>query len=158
MLAIILILLAIDQISKVVVRRWLDPHELIQLLPFFRLEHVQNRGIAFGMLDTHSNIILLVSFVIVATIAVAAFLVRNNKRLIWPLAFLVAGSVGNFIDRIVNGSVTDFLHVEYWPAFNFADSLIVIGVILLVMRLLLWPDLQQLGEKKGREGHENQRA
>lgn len=145
LLLLIGFLLAVDQLSKVIVRRWLDPHEPIQLLPFFRLEHVQNQGIAFGMLDGHSSLILVVSAVIVLILVVAALFVRNNQGLIWPLALLVAGSAGNLVDRAINNSVTDFLHFQYWPAFNLADSCIVIGVALLVVRLL-WPQSRETGD------------
>ena len=145
LLLLIGFLLAVDQLSKVIVRRWLDPHEPIQLLPFFRLEHVQNQGIAFGMLDGHSSLILVVSAVIVLILVVAALFVRNNQGLIWPLALLVAGSAGNLVDRAINNSVTDFLHFQYWPAFNLADSCIVIGVALLVVRLL-WPRSRETGD------------
>jgi len=143
LLLLILFLLVADQISKVLVRRWLDPHEPIQLLPFFRLEHVQNPGIAFGWLDGHSFLIAMVSFMIVVLLVIAALAVRNNSRLVWPMAFLVAGSAGNLIDRVANGSVTDFLHFEYWPAFNLADMCIVFGVMLLLLQLLLTPSKER---------------
>ena len=55
------------------------------------------------------------------------------------MALLVAGSAGNLIDRVLNGGVTDFLQVPHWPAFNLADSYIVIGVGLLALRLIFWP-------------------
>lgn len=129
-------LLAADQLSKYVVRAWLDPHNLISVLPFFRLEHIQNSGIAFGMMDGHTTLILAVGTVIVVLLVGAAVYTSNNSRLAWPMAFLVSGSAGNLIDRAVNGSVTDFLHFQFWPAFNLADSYIVIGVALLAYRLL----------------------
>jgi len=140
LLLLVIVLLILDQVTKLVVRRWLDPHELIQILPFFRFEHVQNNGIAFGMLDGHSFLITLVDAVIVLALVAAAVMVRDNSRLALPMALLVAGSVGNLIDRIINGNVTDFLHFKYWPAFNLADSFIVIGVALLAVRLILTPN------------------
>lgn len=136
---LILFLLAVDQLSKYMVRLWLDPHNLISLLPFFRLEHIQNSGIAFGMLDGHSATILAIGSVIVLLLVSAAVYTSNNPRLTWPMALLVAGSAGNLIDRAVNGSVTDFLHFQFWPAFNLADSYIVAGVALLAWRLLTEP-------------------
>ena len=143
LLTVVIILLSADQISKLIVRRYLDPHELIQVLPFLQLEHVQNSGIAFGMLDGHDILIVAVSVAIVLLLGVAALLVRNDERLVWPLALLVAGSAGNLIDRVVNGSVTDFVRFPHWPAFNLADSCIVIGVFLLMLRLLFWPDSKE---------------
>ncbi|MHB9112840.1 MAG: signal peptidase II [Thermoleophilia bacterium] len=139
LLLLILFLLAADQLSKYLVRAWLDPHNLISILPFFRVEHIQNSGIAFGMMDGHSALILTVGSVIVLLLVGAAIFASNNSRLTWPMALLVAGSAGNLIDRAVNGSVTDFLHFQFWPAFNLADSYIVIGVALLAWRLLTGP-------------------
>lgn len=139
LLFLILFLLAADQLSKYIVRAWLDPHNLVPVLPFFRLEHIQNSGIAFGMMDGHSALILAVSSVIVLLLAGAALATRNNPKLAWPMALLLAGSAGNLIDRAVNGSVTDFLHFQFWPAFNLADAFIVIGVALLAYRLLTEP-------------------
>ncbi|MDO8735771.1 MAG: signal peptidase II [Thermoleophilia bacterium] len=136
LLLLILFLLALDQLSKYLVRARLDPHNLISILPFFRLEHVQNSGIAFGMMDGHSALILAVGSVIVLLLVGAALATSDNPSLAWPMALLVAGSAGNLIDRAVNGSVTDFLHFQFWPAFNLADSYIVIGVVLLAYRLL----------------------
>lgn len=151
LLTIIVVLLAADQISKLIVRRYLDVHELIQVLPFLQLEHVQNSGIAFGMLVGHEVIIVGVSVFIVAMLAVAALLARNDDRLVWPLALLVAGSCGNLLDRVINGSVTDFMRFPHWPAFNLADSCIVIGVFLLILRLLFWSDVKEREPEK--EGH-----
>jgi len=136
LLFLILFLLGLDQLSKYVVRAELDPHNLITILPFFRLEHVQNSGIAFGMMDGHSTLILIVGFSIVMLLVGSALATSDDPKLTWPMAFLVAGSAGNLIDRAANGSVTDFLHFQFWPAFNLADSYIVIGVILLAYRLV----------------------
>lgn len=139
LLFLTLFLLAADQLSKIVVRVWLDPHNLISVLPFFRLEHIQNSGIAFGMMDGHPALILAVSSVIVLLLVGVAVAMRNNSRLCLPMALLVAGSAGNLIDRAANGSVTDFLHFQFWPAFNLADSFIVAGVALLAYRLFTEP-------------------
>jgi signal peptidase II len=150
---LILFLLAVDQLSKYMVRLWLDPHNLISILPFFRLEHIQNSGIAFGMMDGHSALILAVGSVIVLLMAGAAIFTSNNTRLAWPMALLVAGSTGNLIDRAINGSVTDFLHFQFWPAFNLADSYIVIGVVLLAYRLLSEPHETVMRENKAVHGN-----
>lgn len=162
---LILFLLAADQLTKYMVRLWLDPHNLISLLPFFRLEHIQNNGIAFGMMDGHSTLILAVGSVIVMLLMGAAFYTSSNIRLAWPMALLVAGSAGNLIDRAINGSVTDFLHFQYWPAFNLADSYIVTGVALLAYQLLSEPYQNEARDTDTRESktrdhesHENDAA
>lgn len=148
LLLLTLCLLAADQLSKIVVSQWLELGDFVQVLPFFRLQRVQNQGIAFGMMNESSTLIIAVSGAIVLVLVAAALIMRNDRRLLWPLALLVAGSAGNLIDRVLNGSVTDFLQVPHWPAFNLADSYIVIGVGLLAVRLLIWPKPSASNERE----------
>lgn len=142
-------LIAFDQATKFLIRRLLSADGFFPVLPFFSLEYVQNRGIAFGMLQGHAGLIIFTSSVIVLILVVAALAIRHDGRFIWPLAFLVAGSVGNLIDRFFFGYVTDFLRFPYWPAFNFADAFIVTGVIMLLRVFMLDPDFN--GEKERRQ-------
>lgn len=132
-------LLGADQLSKLCVRLWLEPAGQIQVLPFFRLEHVRNRGIAFGMLEGKVAIIIFVGVLVVLMLFLAAFMVRRDGHWTWPFALLMAGSIGNLIDRLHQGSVTDFLKFSYWPAFNLADVFIVAGVMLMMWFLLFRP-------------------
>lgn len=134
-----LALVAADQISKSAVRRWLDPADTVDVLPFLSLDRVNNRGIAFGMLEGHAGLIVFTSSFILVLLVMAAVLVRRDGRWLWPFALLVSGSLGNLIDRFSQGSVTDFLRLPYWPAFNLADIFIVVGVLLLIKLLLLPP-------------------
>lgn len=138
LLIIILTLLAADQATKFVVRHFLEPGRFLQPLPFFRFDHIQNRGMAFGMMGDHGGIIVFVSTMVVLILVVASMAAKDDRRVFWPLVLLVAGSSGNLIDRFTRGSVTDFIHFSYWPAFNLADIFIVAGVLLLI-RLLLAP-------------------
>lgn len=157
LLLLTLCLLAADQLSKIVVNQRLKLGDSVPLLPFFRLQLVQNQGIAFGMMNQRSALIIAVSGTIVLVMIIAAFVMRNDRRLLWPMAFLVAGSAGNLVDRVINGSVTDFLQVPHWPAFNLADSYIVFGVGLLILQLLIWPkpsnERGHLGPSSAERGH-----
>lgn len=143
---LILFLLSADQLSKYLVRKWIDAHESIGLLPFLSLENVKNSGIAFGMLQGHSGLVIFTSSAIVLLLVVTALAIRHDSRFLWPLAFLVGGSVGNLIDRFAFGHVTDFLRMPHWPAFNLADVFIITGVALLLRVFMLEPGKK---EEKG---------
>ncbi|MBE0429114.1 MAG: signal peptidase II [Thermoleophilia bacterium] len=139
MFLIILLLVAADQATKFLVRYFLDPGESVQVLSFFSINHIQNPGIAFGMLGNYGSLIVFVTTMVVFILIVAAMMVRNDGHMFWPLILLVAGSSGNLIDRFTRKSVTDFIDFSYWPAFNLADIFIVTGVILLILALVLRP-------------------
>ncbi|MDR2795071.1 MAG: signal peptidase II [Holosporaceae bacterium] len=122
-----------DQLSKQLVKIYLDGQNSLKIFPFFNFVLVRNSGVSFGVLRNISPI-----FLILASLAVAIYLVlwsRRNTLYRLPMALVVGGAIGNILDRIFYGSVIDFLdfHIcEYhWPAFNVADSSIVIGALLL---------------------------
>ncbi len=137
----LLALLAADQLTKLLARRLLEAGETVGVFPFFMFQHVRNRGIAFGLFDGHDTVILLVGLVIVVILAIVAIVFRNDERMTVPLAFLLAGSAGNLVDRLLLDSVTDFLRIPHWPAFNLADTFIIVGVVLLALRLLAKRDV-----------------
>ncbi len=129
----------IDQLTKSLVQSRLDLFSSVQLIPhFFRIVSVRNTGIVFGLLSGrgeggHQG------FLIVFTIlAMLAILFYSRKKLqqgaleVYPLALILGGAAGNLFDRIEHGRVIDFLDFyignAHWPAFNIADSCIVVGV------------------------------
>ena len=142
-----LAVVCLDRLAKWEVARNLALHENIQVIPdFFRITHVENRGAAFGLFaDSPSEwkIAVLVLFSIVALVIVSALLWRNSHSITTTgvgLALILGGALGNLWDRLVSGRVVDFLLFyvgQYqWPAFNVADSAIVIGAGLLVIEIL----------------------
>ena len=137
----------LDRATKWEIARNLALHENIQVIPdFFRITHVENRGAAFGLFaDSPSEwkIAVLVLFSIIALVIVSALLWRNSHSITTTgvgLALILGGALGNLWDRLVSGRVVDFLLFyigQYqWPAFNVADSAIVIGAGLLVVEIL----------------------
>jgi len=130
-------LLGADQLSKYFVRAWMHPLETVDLTPVLKLQYVRNRGIAFGLLDGYASLIITIGIIVVVVIVMATLLVRDRDGVTWPLALLLAGSSGNLIDRLAFGSVTDFIRLPHWPAFNLADIFIVSGVALLLYHLFL---------------------
>jgi signal peptidase II len=126
-----------DQLTKHVVasQLWLD--ENVNVLGPFSIHHVQNSGIAFGLFAQSIGIVIVLTLVAVAWMIV--YFSRSGARHpLLPVAvgLLIGGSVSNLADRIRFGHVTDFLDLRYWPAFNLADSFIVIGVAILLGALV----------------------
>ena len=124
--------IAADQAVKALVRSTIERGDGVDLFLGIELVNVRNRGIAFGMFPGGG--ILLVLFAVVALIALLVFFVRHQDRpLVWlPTGLLIGGAAGNLIDRIREGSVTDFFDLSWFPAFNLADVAITFGVITLL--------------------------
>ena len=111
----------------------------IEVLPFFNLVLTFNRGVTFGLLATDhpAGRWLLTLLAVAVVLGLGAWLVRARDRMqASALGLIIGGAIGNVVDRLRQGAVTDFLdfHVQgyHWPAFNLADSAIVIGVLLLI--------------------------
>ena len=140
-----ILLVMLDVFSKDVVERSLADGSSIDLLPFLQLVLVYNRGAAFGFLGEASGwqlpfflaIGAIVSIMIVIRLARAA---ATQKWFEVALVLILAGAVGNLIDRIRFGHVVDFIEIYYgtwrFPAFNVADMAIFLGAVMLVLELL----------------------
>jgi signal peptidase II len=127
-----------DQLTKQVVGRTLAVGESVELVGPFRIHHVENSGIAFGLFASRTTIVI-------ATTAVAVGLMlwyfarsgRRHPALPVGLGLVLGGSIANLVDRVRLGKVTDFLDLDAWPAFNLADTFIVVGVAVLFGTLVL---------------------
>lgn len=127
----------LDQAAKIVVRMTLEPRETIEILPGFSLSRVSNEGIAFGFFPGRQAAVAVLTVVALSAIAIAlAGLVARNALVAAGAGLLVGGSLGNLIDRLIHGAVTDFLDFSRWPAFNLADCGITIGAALIVIGLV----------------------
>ena len=137
----------LDRVTKrIIVTRvsFLDTYKVIP--GFFDIVRSQNRGVAFGLFNDstsewRSTLLIAASLAAVLVVSVMLWNARRLDRLsLWGLALILGGAAGNVLDRIVAGHVTDFLLFyigDYqWPAFNVADSAIVVGSSLLVIDLL----------------------
>jgi signal peptidase II len=125
-----------DQITKHVIEGRLALDESHRILPGLAITHVQNTGIAFGVLPGRLGIVSVLTAVAVLWMLVH-FARAGARHVLFPVALglLVGGSVSNLADRLRLGHVTDFIHVSRWPTFNLADSFIVIGVGMLAFGL-----------------------
>jgi signal peptidase II len=124
--------LIVDQTTKALVRAGVERGSSESLLPGVDLVNTRNTGVAFSMFQGGGT--LLIAFTAVAMVAVLAFFLRRPDRpLVWlPVGLLLGGAVGNLIDRVLDGSVTDFIDLPLWPAFNVADMAITVGVATLL--------------------------
>jgi signal peptidase II len=123
---------AIDQVSKAIVRANVVPGERIDVGGVVDVVRVANRGIAFGMLDDAGSAVLIIAAVAFAAL-LGAFLAGAERPGLWlPIGLLAGGAIGNLIDRIREGFVTDFIDPPRWPAFNVADIEITAGVVILI--------------------------
>jgi len=139
--------LLLDRLAKWAVSENLALHDSIAIIPgFFHLTHVQNTGAAFGLFaesTVHWKVGALVSFSIIALLVVSALLWKHSHALSTTtvgLSLILGGATGNLWDRLFSGHVVDFLDFSlggyHWPAFNVADSAIVIGALLLVSEIV----------------------
>ncbi|MPY70517.1 MAG: signal peptidase II [Alphaproteobacteria bacterium] len=133
--------LAADLVSKWwILAVVMNPPRIVEVAPFFNLVLVKNRGVSFGMLGSAPGWMpwVLTVFAVLIAIALAVWLRRADGRLLGcALGAVIGGAIGNAIDRVRFGAVVDFLDFHafgwHWPAFNVADSAVVVGVGLLVL-------------------------
>jgi signal peptidase II len=136
--AVVLAAIAADQLTKLIVASELTLDEGLHVVGPFSIHHVQNSGIAFGLFASATPVVTVLTALAVGWMLL--FFARSGSRhpvLPVALGLLIGGSTSNLIDRIRLGHVTDFLDLRYWPAFNLADSFIVVGVGILFVALLL---------------------
>jgi signal peptidase II len=136
-----------DRLTKWLVAASIGLHDLVVVVPgFFHLTHLRNRGAAFGLFDDSRGewqARVLIAFSLMALVVVAGLLWRNNHALSVTgigLALILGGAAGNLWDRLAHRYVIDFLDFHlgayHWPAFNLADSAIVVGALLLISEII----------------------
>ena len=139
LLILIPLFIFLDQLSK----NWMlsnvfDSQRIIEINKYLNFVPVWNKGISFGMLSNFMNINF---FMIIVTSSIILFLFfwfqkTKNRNLSLSLSLIISGAIGNLIDRLSHKAVVDFIdfHIEsfHWPAFNFADIYITIGVLIII--------------------------
>jgi signal peptidase II len=129
---VLALVVAVDQVTKRLVRAGLSPGDENPILPGVKLVHVRNKGIAFGALGGGGVVVVIV--IALALCALVVYFARHSSRpLAWlPTGLLIGGALGNIVDRLRDGAVTDFVKLPAWPAFNVADVAITFGVLSLL--------------------------
>jgi signal peptidase II len=131
-LAVVVIVLVVDRITKHAIVSGIPVGDVHRFLPGVKLVHVRNSGVAFGFFAGGGALVLVLTLTALAVLVVY-FALRPQRPLLWlPTGLLVGGAIGNLIDRIANGSVTDFIKLPFWPAFNVSDMAITFGVLTLL--------------------------
>jgi signal peptidase II len=122
----------LDQATKALVRANVEVGDSDGVLPGVQLVHARNDGVAFNVLAGGSWLVVVV--VALAVVALVAYFATHlDKPLVWlPTGMLLGGALGNIIDRVRDGAVTDFIKLPAWPAFNVADMSITFGVLTLL--------------------------
>jgi signal peptidase II len=137
----------LDRLTKRIIEQRVSESATYPVIPgFFDIVHSENRGVAFGIFNDSAvewRSLALIVVAVAAVIVVSVFLWRArhiDSGVLWGLALILGGAAGNAFDRIVSGRVTDFLDfyigAYHWPAFNVADSGVVIGSGLLLVDML----------------------
>jgi signal peptidase II len=126
------IVLALDQVTKHTLAAGIAPGETKKFLPGVTLVHVRNTGVAFSLFSGGGALVVAVTLAALALLI--GYLARRPDRpWLWlPTGMLTGGAIGNLVDRIGSGAVTDFIKLPHWPAFNVADMSITFGVLVLL--------------------------
>lgn len=121
--------LAADQVTKAMVRAWLPRGKSVDLR-LFRLRQVRNPGSAFGLIQGQSLPFFVAGIAVLFLFLAALWRWKgfHGKAFHVSLGLIMAGAVGNIIDRIFLGEVVDFIDLRFWPVFNLADLAMVVGV------------------------------
>jgi signal peptidase II len=140
-------IVVLDRVTKWAIVQTITLDDAVNVIPgLFRLTHLENTGAAFSLFADSTSpfkTMLLIAFSLGA-LAVVSFLLWKERTIFnagtLALSLILGGAVGNLWDRLADGKVTDFLDfyvgIHHWPPFNIADSAIVVGALLLLMRML----------------------
>ncbi len=131
--ALCLLVLGLDQASKAAIEDLVAIGEKVDVLGPLKLTLAHNEGVAFGLAGGGGALLVAVTL---AALAFVVYLFARNPARPWmwlPTGLLAGGAIGNLVDRVRAGAVTDFVDLPSWPPFNLADAAITLGVILLIL-------------------------
>ncbi len=146
------LLVGLDQWSKYLTVQNISLGETKEFIPgFLSLTHLRNTGAAWSLLE--GKMIFFYVITVIVSVVIIYLLIKNYKKSIWysvGLSFVLAGAIGNFIDRVRLGYVVDMLQTDFmnFPIFNVADSTLVVGVICIFIYLIL----DENAAKEGKNG------
>jgi len=131
-LVVATLVIVVDRLTKHTVVTGIAVGDVHKFLPGVQLVHVRNSGVAFGFFSGGGALVLVLTLAALSTLLVY-FALHPRRPLLWlPVGLLTGGALGNLIDRLGGGSVTDFIKLPFWPAFNVADMAITFGVLALL--------------------------
>ena len=144
-------LIGLDQLVKWVVEQQFVLNVPLEIWNFINLTYIHNTGAAFGIMEGARFLFVIFNIVLIAA-AVWAWKKPWMGRYKCSVSMIIAGAMGNCIDRVFRGYVVDFIDFTYWPIFNIADIAIVCGTILLSVKILTAKEdqLPEFGKKSGK--------
>jgi signal peptidase II len=134
-----ILIVALDRILKLFIFKNIPLNSSYPLIEnVIHITPVYNNGIAFGLFKGHNLFLLVAISLVTSAFIIYALIFKRPKSplTVMGLFFILAGAIGNLIDRILYGHVLDFIDIRIWPIFNIADSAITIGVILILWSML----------------------
>ena len=132
------VVFALDRITKSIVAAQVPYGTEVPVIDgVVGITHVHNSGAAFGVAPAGAGLFLVASIVVAIGLAVYVFRNPGNELLHGVLGLIMGGTVGNGYERLVNGTVTDFINFHFWPVFNVADSAVSVGVVVLIASYVL---------------------
>ena len=136
--SIALVIAFLDQFTKFLIKQNIQlGHSVPIIKNILHLTYVTNTGSAFGLFKNFNLFFILFSIIVIIIIFYhLKKIVKNDKLLLFSVGFLLGGTFGNLIDRILFGAVIDFIDFRIWPVFNLADSAVTIGIVSLI--ILMW--------------------
>lgn len=133
--------LFLDQLTKFFAKNLASS---IEITSFFSLAYRINTGAIWGIMQGYNQLFGLISILAVTGII---YFFNKEKLTLWPQAFLaliLAGAMGNLVDRVMFGHVIDFIEFSFWPTFNLADSFITVGILSMIL-YLIWTKKEEKG-------------
>lgn len=157
-----LALVGIDQLTKWLAVSMLKPVGSVNLISiggkeWLNLTYVENTGAAFSILEGKQIFLIVITSVVIVAMIVMLLTKRvKSKPVMWSIALIIAGGIGNLIDRIFNGYVVDFVDVRIikFAVFNFADICAVVGAVLLILFIII-DEVKSAAAKKKADGDES---
>ena len=138
---IFLFLVLLDILSKYIVFNYIDLYQFIKITYFFDITHIHNFGVSFGLFaGTIPSLVLIFIGLFVTAFVIYLYINSRDTLERWGLFIIICGAIGNIVDMSINGYVIDFLYLHinqyYWPAFNFADIYISLGIIMIIVNMV----------------------
>ena len=138
---IFLLLVLLDILSKYIVFNYIDLYQFIKITYFFDITHIHNFGVSFGLFaGTIPSLVLIFIGLFVTAFVIYLYINSRDTLERWGLFIIICGAISNIVDRSINGYVIDFLYLHinkyYWPAFNFADIYISLGIMMIIVNMV----------------------
>lgn len=136
---IVVFCLLFDQITKIIISANMIPGESIPVIDgFFHITYVLNEGASFSILQGQRYFFVILTIIVLAIVIVLLrYIPKDDKIFRYSIAVFIAGTLGNFIDRVRQGAVIDFIDFRVFPIWNVADSLLVISLIIIAIKIII---------------------